>query len=229
MSKTKTVVVLSGGLDSTTLLYHLLAEGHEVKALSVNYHQKHAKELGYAKNICELLDVEFRLVELQGLSSILSNNALTNEDIAIPTGAYKDGTIQVTRVANRNMIYLAAAIGWDADLKFDAVAFGAHAGEHTNYPDCKKSFADAMDNAAQVCDWNPIRVASPFIDWDKGQIVKRGLELGVPFEMTWSCYNGGEKPCGKCSTCVDRLEALAKVGKEDLVEYSIASRSQVRD
>lgn len=208
MSEKKTVVVLSGGLDSTTLLYHLMDKGHEVKALSINYQQKHAKELGFAKSICELVSVEHRIVELQGLSAVLNNNALTNSDIDIPTGEYQDGTIQVTTVPNRNMIFLSVAIGWAAALKFNSVAFGAHAGEHTNYPDCKPPFADAMNAAAQVCDWNPIKVHSPFIDWNKGQIVKRGLELGVPFEKTWSCYNGGEIPCGECSTCVDRMQAL---------------------
>lgn len=204
----KTVVVLSGGLDSTTLLYHLIDEGHEVKALSINYQQKHSKELSFAKSICEELKIEHRLVELQGLSAVLNNNALTNSEIDIPTGEYKDGTIQVTTVPNRNMIFLAVAIGWAADLKYNGVAFGAHAGEHTNYPDCKRPFAEAMNAVALVCDWNPIQVHAPFIDWNKGQIVKRGLELGVPFEKTWSCYNGKEAPCGECSTCVDRSTAF---------------------
>ena len=208
MSKRKTVVVLSGGLDSTTLLYHLIDEGHEVKALSINYQQKHSKELGFAKSICEHVGIEHRLVELQGLSAVLNNNALTNSEIDVPTGEYQEGTIQVTTVPNRNMIFLAVAIGWAADLKFNGVAFGAHAGEHTNYPDCKRPFAEAMNAAALVCDWSPIEVHAPFIDWNKGQIVERGLEIGVPFEMTWSCYNGREQPCGECSTCIDRAQAF---------------------
>ena len=119
MSKRKTVVVLSGGLDSTTLLYHLIDEGHEVKALSINYQQKHSKELGFAKSICEHVGIEHRLVELQGLSAVLNNNALTNSEIDVPTGEYQEGTIQVTTVPNRNMIFLAVAIGWAADLKFN--------------------------------------------------------------------------------------------------------------
>lgn len=204
----KTVVVLSGGLDSTTLLYHLIDEGHEVKALSINYQQKHSKELGFAKSICEHVGIEHRLVELQGLSAVLNNNALTNSEIDIPTGEYQEGTIQVTTVPNRNMIFLAVAIGWAAGMKFNGVAFGAHAGEHTNYPDCKRPFAEAMNAAGLVCDWNPIEVHAPFIDWNKGQIVERGLEIGVPFEMTWSCYNGREQPCGECSTCIDRAQAF---------------------
>lgn len=217
MSKRKTVVVLSGGLDSTTLLYHLIDEGHEVKALSINYQQKHSKELGFAKSICEHVGIEHRLVELQGLSAVLNNNALTNSEIDVPTGEYQEGTIQVTTVPNRNMIFLAVAIGWAADLKFNGVAFGAHAGEHTNYPDCKRPFAEAMNAAALVCDWSPIEVRAPFIDWNKGQIVKRGLELGVPFEKTWSCYNGGENPCGECSTCVDRRLAFEQCNVLDSV------------
>ena len=218
-SQQRTVVVFSGGLDSTTLLYHLRAEGHEVKALTIDYKQRHDKEIQYATAICQNLGIEHRVVELPGLVAILGNNALTNPDIALPTGEYQDGTIQVTTVPNRNMILLSVAIGWAARLEFNGVAFGAHAGEHTNYPDCKPPFADAMNIAAQKCDWNPISVHAPFIDWNKGQIVKRGLEIDVPFEKTWSCYEGGELHCGKCSTCLDRLAAFAANDAADPVTY----------
>ena len=211
----KTVVVLSGGLDSTTLLYHLRAEGHEVKALTINYSQRHAREIACAQKICAELGIEHRLVELPGLVSVLGNNALTNTNIDVPTGEYQNGTIQVTTVPNRNMIMLSVAIGWAASMDFNGVAFGAHTGEHTNYPDCKPPFADAMNVAAQVCDWNPIAVYSPFIDWSKGQIVARGIDLGVPFEKTWSCYEGGDEPCGKCSTCLDRKVAFELVSSDD--------------
>ena len=208
MSSLKTVVVLSGGLDSTTLLYHLIDGGHEVKALSINYQQRHSKELGFAEATCDQLKVEHRLVELQGLTSVLDGNALTNAEIDVPTGGYQDGTIQVTTVPNRNMIFLSVAIGWAATIGFNGVAFGAHGGEHTNYPDCKPPFVEALNAAALVCDWQPISVLAPFINWNKTQIVARGLELNVPFEITWSCYNGGETPCGECSTCVDRRTAF---------------------
>ena len=211
----KTVVIHSGGLDSTTLLYHLRAEGHEVKALTIDYSQRHAKEIECAQWLCTEIGVEHRLVELPGLVSILGDNALTNANIEVPTGEYRDATIQVTTVPNRNMIMLSVAIGWAASMGFNGVAFGAHAGDQTTYPDCKPPFADAMDAAARVCDWHPVSVYSPFIDWHKGQIVARGLELGVPFDKTWSCYTGRERQCGQCCTCVDRIEAFRYTGTED--------------
>jgi 7-cyano-7-deazaguanine synthase len=120
------------------------------------------------------------------------------------------------------MILLSVAIAWASALKFDSVAFGAHSGEHTNYPDCKPPFAKAMDAVARVCDWDPIEVLCPFVDWNKGDIVKRGIELNVPFEKTWSCYNGRQFHCGKCSTCMDRLQAFRQAGIQDPAEYESA-------
>ena len=215
----KTVVVISGGLDSTTLLYDLMDKQHEVKAVSINYQQKHAKELRFAESICNNLGIEHRLIELPGLTQVLGNNALTNSDVEVPSGQYENGTIQITTVPNRNMIFLSVAIGWAATLKFNGVAFGAHAGVHTNYPDCKPVFADAMNAAAMVCDWDPICVYSPFIEFTKADIVRRGIELSVPFEKTWSCYRGGEFHCGSCSTCQDRIAAFEQCGARDPVKY----------
>lgn len=217
--KNRTVVVFSGGLDSTTLLYHLLAEGHEVKALTINYKQRHSKEILCATAICNDLRIEHRILELPGLAGIFGTNALTSEVLKVPTGPYQEGTIEVTTVPNRNMILLSLAIGWALSLKYDGVAFGAHAGEHTNYPDCKPPFAAAMNAVAHVCDNQAITVHSPFILWNKGHIVQRGLELGVPFEKTWSCYEGREFHCGKCSTCLDRLAAFAANRTVDSVKY----------
>jgi 7-cyano-7-deazaguanine synthase len=104
-------------------------------------------------------------------------------------------------------------------LEFDAVAFGAHGGEYTPYPDCQPAFADAMDLAAQRCHTSPVRVLAPFVAWDKAAIVRRGIELGVPFGLTWSCYNGGEVHCGVCGTCLDRMRAFEKAGVRDPTVY----------
>jgi 7-cyano-7-deazaguanine synthase len=214
------VVVFSGGLDSTTLLYHLLAEGYELKALSVNYGQRHRdRELAAADTICKHLGVERRVVDLKGLVGLLGHNSLSDPAVAVPDGRYDTGTIQVTTVPNRNMVLISVALAWAVSLKFGAVAYGAHGGPYTNYPDCRPEFATAMDHAAQVCDWEPLRVLAPFVGWDKGDIVKRGMELAVPFELTWSCYKGGERHCGTCGTCNDRKEAFAKHRLSDPVEY----------
>src|SRR5262245_45161443 len=134
----RSVVIYSGGLDSTTLLYHLRAKGHEVKALSVNYGQRHkTRELAAAEAICTRLNVECRTVDLTALVEFFGGNALTNAGVTLPEGEYAQETIGQTTVPNRNMVLLSVGIAWAAALKFDAVAFGAHGGVHTNYPDCK--------------------------------------------------------------------------------------------
>lgn len=218
----KTIVVYSGGLDSTTLLYHLRAEGHEVKALSVNYGQRHlARESAAAEAICRGLGVEWRTADLTGLVAFFGCNALTNHGAALPHGGYAADTIGTTTVPNRNMVLLSVGIAWAASLGFDAVAFGAHGGEHTNYPDCQPPFAEAMDRTAALCDFRPIRVLAPFVHWVKTDIVRRGADLGVPFELTWSCYAGGESHCGKCSTCEDRRVAFRRAGVPDPTAYLV--------
>jgi 7-cyano-7-deazaguanine synthase len=117
------------------------------------------------------------------------------------------------------MILLSVAIGWAVTLKYDAVAFGAHQGPHTNYPDCRPEFADAMDRAAQLCDAHPVQVLAPFVNHDKAFIVAIGQSAGVPFELTWSCYQGGAKHCGRCGTSHDRREAFRKNSLIDPAEY----------
>lgn len=215
----ETVLVLSGGLDSTTLLYHLLHEGHAVKALSIHYGQRHSRELQLAQQICQLTDVEHRLVDLSGLSAIFGRNALTSSSIEVPHGEYDPSNMAVTVVPNRNMILLSIAIGWAITSKYDSVAFGAHAGEYTPYADCQPQFAAVMNHAANVCDRRPIEVTAPFVNWNKAAIVKRGHDLGVPFELTWSCYEGGDLHCGQCSTCIDRRRAFQTNSLVDPVKY----------
>jgi 7-cyano-7-deazaguanine synthase len=118
------------------------------------------------------------------------------------------------------MILLSVGLAWAVSLGYDGVAFGAHAGQYTPYPDCQPAFAAAMDGAARVCDWEPRRVLAPFVELDKAGVVRRGAELGVPFELTWSCYNGGSKHCGRCGTCLDRRSAFKKAGVVDPTEYA---------
>ncbi len=207
-NKRKTVVVFSGGLDSTTLLYHLIDLGHDVKAISFDYGQRHRKELDAATAIANQLGVDHRIVNVSGLADIFGTNALTNENVNVPHGKYSPETMQVTVVPNRNMIMLSIATGWAIALGYDSVAFGAHSGEYTPYADCQPEFAAAINAATHVCDETPIEVLAPFVRWTKGEIVRRGTKLSVPFEMTWSCYEGGDQPCGKCSTCLDRASAL---------------------
>jgi 7-cyano-7-deazaguanine synthase len=214
------IVIVSGGLDSTTLLYHLRAAGCELKGISVDYGQRHGPhELAAASKICGQLQIEHRTLNMTPLVEFLGQNSLSDSSKEVPEGRYEPETMQLTTVPNRNMILLSVGIAWAISSDFDSVAFGAHGGSYTPYPDCQPAFAESMDTVAGLCDWRKIRVLSPFIKWEKADIVRRGAELGVPFGLTWSCYKGGEKHCGQCGTCIDRKEAFARCGLEDLVEY----------
>lgn len=212
------VLIHSGGLDSTVLLYKLRADGHEVRCLGVDYGQRHRRELDAGQAICHDLGVEYRLADLKGLRPLLAGSALT-DDVPVPDGHYTDDTMKSTIVPNRNMIMLSAAIGWAVSLKYDAVAYAAHAGDHTIYPDCRPSFVEAVRNAARLCDWRPIELLTPFVAQTKADIVRIGAGLGVPFERTWSCYKGGQVHCGTCGTCVERREAFQKAGVADPTVY----------
>ncbi len=216
---TRTVVIFSGGLDSTTLLYDLKSAGHEVAALAVNYGQRHGCELLSAKAICQSINVELITLELKGLAQIFGHNSLSDANVTVPTGTYEPDSMQQTTVPNRNMILLSLATGWAISHDYQAVAFGAHSGEYTPYPDCRPEFAAAMDDAAQLCDWQAVRILAPFVNWSKADIVRRGSELNVPFEETWSCYVGGEKHCGRCGTCLDRKLAFETSGIKDPTVY----------
>jgi 7-cyano-7-deazaguanine synthase len=211
----RTVVILSGGLDSATVLYLLRSQGHYVRALSVDYGQRHRRELDAARALCHRAGVEQQVVDLSALAPLFGTNRLTDPHGEVPEGPYRPETLALTTVPNRNMILLAVAIGWAVTLKYYAVAFGAHQGPHTNYPDCRPEFAEAMDRAARLCDEHPVRVLAPFIERDKAHIVAVGQALGVPFELTWSCYRGEPKPCGRCGTCLDRREAFRQNGLTD--------------
>ncbi len=228
MMDRKTIVVFSGGLDSTTLLYHLIALGHEVKAISFDYGQRHRKELDAASSIVTNLQIEHQIVDVTGLAAIFGTNALTSPKVDVPHGEYSPQTMEITEVPNRNMIMLSIATGWAISLGYDSVAFGTHSGDYTPYPDCQPAFADAINSATHVCSNTPIEVLSPFVRWSKGDIVKRGIELAVPFEMTWSCYEGDIIPCGMCSTCIDRKQAFFNAEHLDPVApvNSLANKSK---
>lgn len=215
----KAVLIYSGGLDSTTLLYHLRHEGHELRCLGIDYGQRHRRELESGKSICASLGIEYRIADLGSIRPFLAGSALT-DDIEVPNGHYTEQSMRQTVVPNRNMIMISVAIGWAVSLKYDAVAYAAHAGDHTIYPDCRPAFTEAMALTAGLCDWRPIQLYCPFIDKSKADLVRIGSELGVPFEKTWSCYQGGEAHCGRCCTCTERREAFRLAGVADPTVYS---------
>ncbi|MBO94939.1 MAG: 7-cyano-7-deazaguanine synthase QueC [Opitutales bacterium] len=216
----KSIIVYSGGMDSTVLLYQLVAAGDEVKALTIHYGQRHEKEINCARALAKGLGVEHRVVDLSSLAELLGGSALTSLEVEVPEGHYAEENMKATVVPNRNMILLAVAAGWAISSQFDRVGYAAHAGDHAVYPDCRPEFADALDAAIQLADWREVRLDRPFLDLTKAEIVKLGVDLGVPFDRTWSCYQGGELHCGRCGTCVERREAFHLAGIPDPTPYA---------
>ena len=210
----KAVVILSGGMDSTTLLYKMIHDGFQCQAVSFDYGQRHKKELEFAKAICEKLSVGHRIVDVSSINQLLQGSALTS-DIAVPEGHYAEPTMKQTVVPNRNMIMISLAVGYAVSLEAGTVAFGAHAGDHAIYPDCRKEFVKALNKSTMIANYQPVRVIAPFLNLDKGDIAIIGKELGVDFSNTWTCYKGEDKPCGKCGACVERAEAMKKAGVKE--------------
>jgi len=207
----KTILIYSGGMDSTTLLYKLLKEDDRVSCLSFDYGQRHRKELRAAAKICKLLKIPHKIINLASLQPLMSGSALTSSNIKVPEGHYQDKTMRATVVPNRNMIFLALAVAQAVSFKFDRVAMAVHAGDHAIYPDCRPAFIKAMRAVSKIANYQKIDIYTPFLHVTKRDIAKLGKRLGVPYELTWTCYKGLKKPCGKCGACVERTEALGKL------------------
>lgn len=216
----KIVALHSGGLDSTVMVAHLVAAGHDVVSLGINYGQSHMCELQAARQSCLHMGIEREELDLAGaLRPMLKGSALTDSSVELPEGHYAHESMKATIVPNRNMFLLslagAVAIGRGAR----AVAYAAHNGDHAIYPDCRAEFASAMDAAFALCDWNPLLLLRPFVTMDKAGIATLGNAIKAPMHLTWSCYAGRAKHCGKCGTCVERKEAFAISGVQDPTEY----------
>lgn len=220
--KKKTVVIISGGMDSTTLAYYLQDKEHDLYALSFNYGQKHNKELEAAKTIVKILNIPHKVIDVSELGNLLKS-ALTSSEVEVPHGYYADENMKATIVPNRNMIMLSIAAGYAKSLDADYIAFGPHVGDHPIYPDCRSEFVRNMNDtlalAMEGMDGKTPKVIAPFVGIDKTDIVRLGTNLKVPYELTWSCYEGGEKHCGKCGTCCERHEAFVLAGVKDPTEY----------
>lgn len=215
----KTILIYSGGLDSTVLLFKLRTEGHHVRALGINYGQRHRKELECAAAMCKRLDVEYHVADLSALKPLLAGSSQTDDTVAVPHGHYAEQSMKLTVVPNRNMLMLSVATAWAISTKSDSVAYAAHGGDHAIYPDCREDFADALNKATLLADWHPVRIDRPFVKVSKADIVALGAELRVPFEDTWSCYEGGDLHCGKCGTCTERIEAFQLANIQDPTRY----------
>jgi 7-cyano-7-deazaguanine synthase len=219
----KTIVVLSGGMDSTTLLYNVLKDADDnrhVGAISFDYGQRHKIELKKAAKTCTKLNIDHKVIDITSLNSIIKGSALT-DDIDVPEGHYKDASMKLTVVPNRNAIMANIAIGYAVSLNFDRVALGVHAGDHAIYPDCRPLFIKALNVLADVANYKPIEIFAPYLNLSKGEIVKRGLDLNVDFGLTHTCYNGKEVACGKCGSCVERVLSFDENDLVDPIEYEM--------
>lgn len=219
------VVVLSGGMDSTVAAY-LTAEtfGPCLRCVSFDYGQRHRRELEAAAAVAAELNAPHYVIDLTSITGLLTTSALTNPDVDVPHGHYADESMRATVVPNRNAVMLAAAAAIAIAEDDRQVVTGVHAGDHPIYPDCRPEFIDAMTVALRAgnegyCDPN-FRVWAPFVHVTKTDIVRYGSDLAVPFELTWSCYEGRSVHCGECGTCVERREAFRDAGVHDPTMYA---------
>ncbi len=223
----RAVVIYSGGMDSFTVLHKAKQKGYELFALSFNYGQRHSKELDYAAQVCAELNIPHKVVDITAINELVGGSALTSLDIEVPEGDYAEENMKATVVPNRNMILLSLATGYALSLGADRVFYGAHSGDHTIYPDCRPEFVEAVNQVTQICDWQPITVEAPYLYADKIAILKDGLAMGLDYSKTWTCYNGREQACGKCGSCVERLEAFTLNGAIDPLAYESAPVQEI--
>jgi 7-cyano-7-deazaguanine synthase len=214
----RSLLILSGGVDSTTLLYDLINQGYEVEALTFDYQQKHRKEIECARKTCIKLKVPHKVLDLKILNEI-APSSLTRKDWIVPEGRYDEESMKSTVVPNRNMIFLSLAAAYAIGKQIPHLFYAAHSGDHAIYPDCRPSFVSAMETALHLCDWHDLTLHAPYLHLSKADIVKIGVNLGVDYALTWTCYRGEDRPCGKCGACVERREAFAEAGARDPLEY----------
>ena len=211
------IIVLSGGLDSTTLLYEY--QSRIALAVSFDYGSNHnQRELAFAALHCERLGIKHLIIPLDFIHQYFHSSLLSGAD-AVPEGNYDDENMRSTVVSFRNGIMLAVAAGLAEDNGLQQIMMANHAGDHAIYPDCRPSFVQAMDNAVQAGTYNGVRLFTPYTNLTKSDIARRGKALGIDYSETWSCYKGGEHHCGKCGTCTERIEALREAGVEDKTVY----------
>jgi len=219
------VVLASGGLDSTTLTYHLRDMGANARLLSFDYGQRHARELECAVQMADELGIPHDVADLRSVGRLLRGGALTDPGVPVPDGHYAAESMRATVVPNRNAVMLDIAIAVAIANGCDAVAFGAHGGDHAIYPDCRPEFVAAFTASAMLANegflTHGFRVVAPFLDYSKADVVQLGHRLGVPFANTWSCYKGGAVHCGTCGTCTERREAFLRAEVTDPTAYAV--------
>jgi 7-cyano-7-deazaguanine synthase len=249
MKKTAAVII-SGGMDSTTLLYDIVSQGYEVYALSFNYNQRHVRELECAEASCLKLGVPHKVIDITQIGKeLLQGSSLTTDSIETPHGYYQSENMKITVVPFRNQLFLTLACAYAESIKVSKVFYGSHGGDHFIYWDCRPSFREKFQEILNLNDLWSIELVAPYLNITKADIVKRGLELKVDFSKTWTCYDPQFKPyavtkedfakdsselkirpgvvlhkvcgCGYCGSCSERIESFKVNGIIDPVPYAI--------
>lgn len=223
----KAVVLLSGGLDSTTCLAYAKSQGYECYAISFDYGQKHQAELNAAKKIAKHFSAKEHQIVKLALNKLV-HSALTDTDIAIPEYS-ENNDIPATYVPARNTVFLSIALGWAEVINAEAIFIGVSAIDYSGYPDCRPEYIAAFQTMANLAtkrgvEGNPIRLETPLLHLNKAETIKLGLDVGVDYAMTVTCYQANDQglACGKCDSCVLRQKGFAELGVTDATQYVAA-------
>ena len=210
--KQKAIVLFSSGLDSTTVLYYAMSKGYDCHCLIFDYGQKHSKEVNNAKNFAKSLKLKYHVVKT---SIPWDTSSLINKNKKIPEHKQiKEGFVPSTYVPGRNTIFLSYAISYAETIKAKKIFLGINAVDFSSYPDCTPQYLKSMQKVMKALN-NGIEICAPIEKYSKSQIIKLGTKLKVPYEKTWSCYNGKNKPCGKCDSCKLRDKGFKEAGIDD--------------
>lgn len=220
----KAVIILSGGLDSTTCMGMAKSEGFELYPITFDYGQRHRIELENARRVAQFYGVEDRhkIIKLDFLRDF-GGSALTDDSIAVPT-TLDESVIPVTYVPGRNLLFLSIATSYAEVAGAEAIYIGVNALDYSGYPDCRPEFIRKVEEVISLAtkvgvEGKPIRIKTPLIELTKADIIREGTRLGVPYQLTTSCYNGQEEACGECDSCRLRLKGFAEAGLQDPIAY----------
>jgi 7-cyano-7-deazaguanine synthase len=213
----KAVIVLSGGPDSATVAYWAKQQNYQIYPITFKYGQIAVKETQAAQKIAHKLETSTKIIDLSALKDIFSTaTSLVNRDIPL-TAEFSTPII----VPFRNAIFLSAAVAYAITVKAKKIFYGAQGSDEPFYPDCRRKFYEAFEKAAQLGTCEDITIQAPFSNLTKAQLIKEGAKLGVPFELTWSCYLDGNKHCGKCESCINRKKAFQEANIADSTNYAV--------
>lgn len=224
----KAVVILSGGLDSTTCMGIARDQGYELYPITFDYGQRHKTEIENARQVAAFYGVaERHKVISLGFLKEFGGSALTDESIAVPEAGQSgpvDSDIPITYVPGRNLLFLSIATSYAEVTEAEAIYIGVNALDYSGYPDCRPEFIHKVEEVMQLAtrvgvEGVPIKIETPLIHWTKAEIIREGLRLGVPYQLTTSCYNGKDEACGVCDSCRLRLKGFDEAGVPDPIAY----------